>query len=214
MIRAMSGLADNFHVIVKDQELKNREDQMDPKLLASMIRGKSSEEAPIDNQLFVLLLKNYFYSHSKLKVNLDQGSDRFLQKALHFLNKNDSHLVLPQGQSLDDSHSLKNIAEEMENLHPSSDCGGSPTLVDLGDDFLDDDRKTVQSLQFPTYNVNPRLTCSIDLELAIIWVQVGQSYQNKLRAVRLKTSALMESLSSQLDEIGFEVNYYRTFGPR
>ena len=213
VLRAMTGLADNFHVLVTEAELKQTAEQLDPRNILAMLNGKSDKDHPVDDQIFVLLLKNYFFNHSKLRSNVEKPGriiEPHLRTVMRFLDKHDSHLVQAAQFEIDDD----DFSEiEFEALFNQKSFPEPSDPVGLGDDFLDDDRASVQSMKFPTYNMNPNLHCELDPYLAIKWVEVEISYKNKLKAVKLKTNAFLQKIRPQLVELSFNLNYHKRFGP-
>lgn len=174
----MTGLVDNFHLIVKEQELKQTEELLDHHRLEAMLTGNATGDRPVDDQLFVLLLKSYFYNHSRLKLreeNKKMRSEMYLQKAQDFLEQNDSHFIIKD----DDDYSivsaengvLNRLAPPIQETRESRQSLSPARSIHLGQDFLDNERDSVASHKFPTYNVNPLYHCELNLTLAITWIE-------------------------------------------
>ena len=185
MAEAVKGLEHTFHVLVKEDQIKKMQDEIDPKKIIAMLTDPDGNETATDNQLFVLLIKNYFYNHSFLRQKLEMSDDVIninINKAVSLVDQEDSHLI---PEDIKFEADIDDYLQEHKKMHRAERKQGNVAILEdldqseilrpeftLGDDFLDNDRDSVASADFPYDNMNPTLHDDSTMHDDLVWIEV------------------------------------------
>ena len=185
MVQMIKGLQHTFHVLIKDAEMKKVQSEIDPKKIIAMLTDPDGNETATDNQLFVLLIKNYFYNHSFLRQKLEMSDDVIninINKAVSLVDQEDSHLI---PEDIKFEADIDDYLQEHKKMHRAERKQGNVAILEdldqseilrpeftLGDDFLDNDRDSVASADFPYDNMNPTLHDDSTMHDDLVWIEV------------------------------------------
>lgn len=204
--QTLQGLEKNFHILIKKAEMMEVQKQLNPKKLMEILEDRSTDEEDIDNKLFVLFLENYFYNHSVLKTTLkisERELQRSVRKAIKFIDQEDSHLI-PEDIAMDTD--IESYLKEQKKPHyPGSQQGtvnllaviGQEGLIPIDDSrnkkyFLDEERSSVDSENFPINNADPAEFANENLLQTIAWLEVKFFHSEQTSSCNLESRSSHE----------------------